>query len=103
MFVRSILLGGAAAMGASAMLVVPEMEAVEDGFLNISPKLIEETRHDIVELPCAECPFRQVDEDGAVSWLEGKPSSLVCHPYSVKITLTDHHRWSTSPSKITSC
>lgn len=103
MFVRSILLGGAAAMGASAMLVVPEMEAVEDGFMNISPKLIEDTRHAIIDLPCTECPLRQVDEGGAVSWVDGKPSSLVCHLDFVKITLTDHHRCSTSPSKTTSC
>jgi hypothetical protein len=103
MLARSILLGGAAAMGASAMLVVPEMEAVEDGFLNISPKLIEDTRQLSVELPCTECPFRQVDEEGAVSWVDGKSSSLVCHANSVKITLTDHHRCSTSPSKTTSC
>jgi hypothetical protein len=77
MLARSILLGGAAAMGASAMLVVPEMEAVEDGFLNISPKLIEDTRQLSVELPCTECPFRQVDEEGAVSWVDGKSSSLM--------------------------
>jgi hypothetical protein len=30
MFVRSVLLGGAAALGASAMLVIPEMEPKVD-------------------------------------------------------------------------
>lgn len=81
MFVRSILLGGCAALGASAMLVVPEMEpqveAVESGFLNVHPMLLEDIRHAVVDIPCKECPFRKVDREGAVSWTEGKPSSLV--------------------------
>lgn len=81
MFVRSLLLGGAAALGASAMLVVPEMEpkteAVEDGFINVHPMILQDTRREIVRLPCNECPFRHVDEEGAVSWIDGKPSSLV--------------------------
>ncbi|KAJ5665004.1 uncharacterized protein N7477_007452 [Penicillium maclennaniae] len=80
MLVRSILLGGAA-MGASAFLVVPEMEpqmeAVEDGFMNISPMLREDTRHALVDLPCTDCPIRRVDKEGAVSWVEGEPSSLM--------------------------
>jgi len=84
MFVRSILLGGVAVLGTSAMLVVPEiepqMEAVEDGFMNIHPMLLEDIRHAIVDLPCTECPVRQVDEEGAVSWADGKSSSLVCQP-----------------------
>jgi hypothetical protein len=81
MFVRSILLGGAAALGASAMLVIPEMEpqveAVEDGFMNVHPLLLEDIRHAVVDVPCRECPFREVDEEGAVSWTEGKSSSLM--------------------------
>ncbi|KAJ5177087.1 uncharacterized protein N7482_002964 [Penicillium canariense] len=81
MFVRSILLGGAAALGASAMLVVPEMEpqveAVEDGFLNVHPMLLEDIRNVVVALPCKECPFREDNEEGAVSWTEGKPSTLM--------------------------
>lgn len=82
MLVRSILLGGAAALGASAMLVVPEMEpkmeSVEDGFMNIHPLLLEDTRRAIIDLPCTECPFHDVDDDGVVSWTDGKPSTLVC-------------------------
>ncbi|KAJ5688996.1 hypothetical protein N7462_003388 [Penicillium macrosclerotiorum] len=81
MFVRSILLGGAAALGASAILVVPEMEpqveAVEDGFMNVHPMLLEDIRHAVIDLPCAECPFREVDEEGTVSWTDDKPSSLM--------------------------
>lgn len=81
MFVRSILLGGAAALGATAMLVVPEMEpqveAVEGGFLNVHPMLLEDIRHAVVDIPCKECPFREVDREGAVSWTEGKSSSLM--------------------------
>lgn len=85
MFVRSILLGGAAALGASAMLVIPEMEpqveAVEDGFMNVHPMLLEDIRHAVVDVPCRECPFREVDQEGAVSWTEGKSSSLVCQSW----------------------
>ncbi|KAF3395996.1 hypothetical protein F1880_006747 [Penicillium rolfsii] len=81
MFVRSILVGGVAALGASAMLVVPEMEpqveAVEDGFVNIHPMLLEDIRHAVVDVSCQECPFREVDEQGTVSWTEGKSSSLI--------------------------
>lgn len=81
MFVRSLLLTGAAALGAGAMLVVPEfepkMEAAEDGFINVHPMLLEDTRHAVVDLPCRECPFRQIDEDGSIKWTDGKPSSLV--------------------------
>lgn len=81
MFVRSVLLGGTAVLGASAMLVVPEVEpqveAVEGGFLNVHPMLFEDIRHAVVDVPCKECPFREVDREGVVSWTEGKPSSLV--------------------------
>ncbi|KAJ5958680.1 uncharacterized protein N7479_005830 [Penicillium vulpinum] len=80
MFVRSILLGGAAALSASAMLVVPEMEPkvdmIEDGFVNVHPMLLKDVHHAIVDLPCSECPFRETNDEGVVSWTEGKPSSL---------------------------
>ncbi|KAJ5165039.1 uncharacterized protein N7500_006869 [Penicillium coprophilum] len=80
MFVRSVLMGGAAALGASALLVVPEMESkvdtIEDGFVNIQPMLMQEVHHAIVDLPCSECPSRETNDEGVVSWTEGKPSSL---------------------------
>ncbi|CAP98789.1 hypothetical protein E8E15_008875 [Penicillium rubens] len=80
MFVRSVLLGGAAALGASAMLVVPEMEPkvdmIEDGFVNVHPMLLEDVHHAIVDLPCSECPLRETNDEGVVTWAEGKPSSL---------------------------
>lgn len=80
MFVRSVLLGGAAALSASAMLVVPEMEPkvdiIEDGFVNVHPMLLEDVHHAIVDLPCSECPLRETNDEGIVSWTEGKPSSL---------------------------
>ncbi|KGO77987.1 hypothetical protein PITC_025150 [Penicillium italicum] len=80
MFVRSVLLGGAAALGASAMLVVPEMEPkvdiIEDGFVNVHPVLLENVHHAIVDLPCSECPLRETNDEGVVSWTTGKPSSL---------------------------
>jgi hypothetical protein len=78
MFVRSILLG-AAAIGASAVLVVPEMESVEDGFVNVHPMLLEDVHHAAVDLPCTECPFRETKE-GTVSWTDDKSSHLVSLP-----------------------
>jgi hypothetical protein len=91
MFVRSILLGGAAALGASAMLVVPEMEAqmdnkqmesIEDDFVNIMQPAYADVSFAVM-LKCDECPFREVNEEGVVSWTEDKPSSLVC-PFQYK-------------------
>ncbi|KAG0156051.1 hypothetical protein PDIDSM_3227 [Penicillium digitatum] len=80
MFMRSVLLGGAAALSASAMLVVPEMEPkvdiIEDGFVNVHPMLLEDVHHAVVDLPCFECPLRETNDEGVVSWTEGKPSSL---------------------------
>jgi hypothetical protein len=80
MFVRSVLLGGVAAIGASAMLVVPEMEPkvdmIEDGFVNVHPLLMPDVHHAVVDLPCSECPLRETNDEGVVSWTEGKPSSL---------------------------
>lgn len=81
MFVRSLLLGGTAALGASAMLVIPEMEpkidSIEDGLMNIHPMLFEDIRNAVVDVPCTECPFREVEKDGSVSWTDNKPSTLV--------------------------
>ncbi|KAJ5992293.1 hypothetical protein N7451_008017 [Penicillium sp. IBT 35674x] len=85
MFVRSILLGGAVALGASAMLVVPEMEAqmdnkqlesIEDDFVNIMQPVYDDVTFAVM-LKCDECPFREVNEEGVVSWTEDKPSSLL--------------------------
>lgn len=90
MFLRSVLVG-AAAVGASAMLVLPDLESVEspesisvesiavvDDFPEI-PIFFEENTHSMVELPCAQCPFREVNEGGVVSWTDNKPSSLVSY------------------------
>lgn len=83
MFVRSILLGGAAALGASAMLVVPEaepqgnqVETIEDDFVNIFEPMYPDVSY-LVMMECKECPIREVDNEGVVSWSDGKPSTLV--------------------------
>jgi hypothetical protein len=79
MFMRSVLLG-AAALGASAMLVDPVTELkgeMLDGFEIINPTELDEYNHASFELPCSECPFRQTTEEGKVDWTEGSPSSLV--------------------------
>ncbi|KAJ5908329.1 hypothetical protein N7495_001011 [Penicillium taxi] len=82
MYVRNILLGGAATLSVSAMLVVPEMEpqmevdTIEDGFVNVIPSTAGDKLY--VGLACNDCPFREVDEEsGDVSWTDGKPSNLL--------------------------
>ncbi|KAJ5573559.1 uncharacterized protein N7459_007986 [Penicillium hispanicum] len=81
MFLRSILLGGTAALGASAVLVVPEMEPqveeTEDGLMSIRPFMLEDTTRAAVGVPCTECPFRTVHQEGAVTWNTDKPSTLM--------------------------
>jgi len=79
MFMRSVLLG-AAALGASAMLVDPVTELkgeMVDGFEIINPMELDEFNHATFEVPCTECPFRETNEQGQVDWTEGSPSSLV--------------------------
>jgi hypothetical protein len=85
MFLRSVLLGATAlSAGVSAMLVIPEMESkvevVDDGFLNVHPMLVQEAQHALIELPCTECPFRQMADNGELSWTDGHSSSLVWPP-----------------------
>ncbi|KAJ5833590.1 hypothetical protein N7474_001901 [Penicillium riverlandense] len=82
MFLRSVLLGATAlSASVSAMLVIPEMESqvepVEDGFMNVHPMLIQETQHALIDLPCTECPFRQMADNGELSWTDGHSSSLI--------------------------
>ena len=74
MFLRSILLGGSAL--ASAMLVDPVTESA-DGFEIINPTQLDEYTHATFALPCAECPFRETNEEGQVDYTQGSPSSLV--------------------------
>ena len=52
-------------------------EAIEDGFMNVHPMLFEDIRNAVVDVPCTECPFREVAKDGSVSWTDNKPSTLV--------------------------
>lgn len=83
------------------MLVVPEIEALDteseqsitvEDFLEIPTMAIEDTSVSKVEVPCDNCPFREVNEEGAVSWTEGEPSSLVSPEHGINDTkgaLTD--------------
>lgn len=78
MLARNVLLGGMAALGARALLVVPEMEveSVDDALMSIQPIPFEDITYGVL-LPCTNCPFREVDAEGVVSWSDDKPSSLV--------------------------
>ncbi|KAJ5619156.1 hypothetical protein N7510_003140 [Penicillium lagena] len=82
MFLPSVLLGATAlGAGVSAVLITPDMEpqveAVEDGFLNVHPMVAQETQHALVDLPCTECLFRQIADNGEPSWTDGHSSSLI--------------------------
>lgn len=77
MLSRTVLLG-LAAIGAQALLVVPEMEPQVDSIdetMSIQP-VFEDVTYGVL-LPCTDCPFREVNEEGVVSWTDRKPSSLV--------------------------
>jgi len=81
MFLRSFLLGATAlALPSSAVLVLPETQglAPEDSISALSPLEAQSTQQQLIELSCTECPFREVDEDGQVSWSDGFKTSLVC-------------------------
>lgn len=80
MFLRSLLLGATAlALPSSAMLVVPETEGIapENGISALSPIEAQSTQQQLIDLSCTECPFREVSEEGQVSWTDGIKTSLV--------------------------
>lgn len=81
MNLRSFLLGGAVALGAKAFLVVPKMEgdiiAPQGDFTGFHPLEAFTAQQQHVELICNECPFREVNENGDVSWTDGFLTSLV--------------------------
>lgn len=82
MYLRSILLGGAVALHASAMLVVPDMGPEiddEDAFTSMHPVVLQNAHHSLLDVRCNDCPFREVSENGDVSWTAGQSSSLVRH------------------------
>lgn len=81
MNLRSFLLGSAVALGANALLVVPETEvdaiAPQGDFTGLHPLEAFTAQQQQVELICKECPFREVNENGDVSWTDGFLTSLV--------------------------
>ncbi|PLB53621.1 hypothetical protein P170DRAFT_431445 [Aspergillus steynii IBT 23096] len=79
MIVRPFLVGSAIALGANALLVVPEAEAdavapLDD--LSLRPLESLAASQQEVVLGCTECPFREVDDSGKVSWTDGFETSL---------------------------
>lgn len=83
MFLRSLLLGATAALRVNAMLVVPEAEPVTSSEIvaGLAPVEAQLAQQQLIDLPCTECPFREVGEDGDVSWTDGFKTSLVSvHP-----------------------
>ncbi|PYH41766.1 uncharacterized protein BP01DRAFT_418502 [Aspergillus saccharolyticus JOP 1030-1] len=80
MQLRSCLVGGTLALGARALLVIPEVEgeslAPEADFPPFHPLEAYAPQQSQVELACTECPFREVSEDGKVSWTDGHKTSL---------------------------
>lgn len=80
MQLRSFLLGSAAVLGANAFLVVPEVEveaiASEPEFAGLHPLESHSSQQQNVDLLCTECPFREVTENGKVSWTDGFQTAL---------------------------
>lgn len=80
MFLRSVLLGAttAFALRANALLVVPESEpSSSGGIAELGPVEAQDTQQQLIDLPCTECPFPEVGEDGDISWTDGFKTSLV--------------------------
>ena len=81
MFLRSLLVAGAIALRANALLVVPGLEgeapSPHDEIMGILPLSSQTPYHQEVDLFCTECPFRESGEDGEVSWTDGAQTSLV--------------------------
>lgn len=80
MNLRSFLLGSAVALGANAFLVVPEINggdvAPQGDFTGLHPLEAFTAQQQQVKLVCKECPFREVNENGDVSWTDGFLTSL---------------------------
>lgn len=78
MFFRSLLLGATAALRVNALLVVPDAEPVSATDLaGLAPVEAQLAQQQLIDLPCTECPFREVLENGDVSWTDGFKTSLV--------------------------
>lgn len=77
MLMRSVLLG-AAALGASAMLVDPVTKSTKPDGLEITNHVeLDEFNHATFDLPCAECPFSETNKEGEIDLAKGSLSSLV--------------------------
>lgn len=81
MYFRSLLFAGALALRANALLVLPEVEGdaalPHDEIMGILPHSSSTPYTKEVDLPCAECPFRETGVDGEVSWTDGARTTLV--------------------------
>lgn len=86
MYLRSLLVAGAVALRANALLVVPEVQgdaaSLDDSeFMGILPLSSHTPYSQQIDLLCTECPFRETGDDGEVSWTDGARTSLVSpHP-----------------------
>jgi hypothetical protein len=77
MLFRSILAAGALSLGASAFLIVPEVQPPHPVEHPHSLEL-QHARSENVQLDCDNCPFPDVQKNGQVSWTDDTKSSLVC-------------------------
>lgn len=75
MLIRSFVLAGAA-LCANAFLVIPEVEG-NTVAPEVDPIQILDTKQQQITLRCTECPFREVEQDGKVSWTDGFETTLV--------------------------
>lgn len=86
MLFRSILAAGAVSLGASAFLIVPEIQPPHSVDDIVTHRPIEHphslelqnARSERIQLDCDECPFPEVQADGEVAWTADIKTSMVC-------------------------
>lgn len=78
MIIRSLLAAGALSLGASAFLVVPELDTSVQPPESVHHFDAHNAHTQEVRLACTECPFPEVGANGKISWTDGFDTSLVC-------------------------
>ncbi|KAK2766120.1 hypothetical protein FQN54_007635 [Arachnomyces sp. PD_36] len=76
MVLSSLFVASALTLRAAAFLVVPELNhdaTVPGGIHHFD---LHDAHTQVVNLKCAECPFAEVQDDGALSWSDSTPTYL---------------------------
>lgn len=83
MVLSSLFVASALTLRAAAFLVVPEIDhdAIVPGGIHHFDA--HDTHSQVVNLKCAECPFSEIKDDGALSWSDSTPTYLVWIPLNL--------------------